>query len=114
MSQRGRVLTRHDAQKGVALGVVSPLIDEGDCLAIAFVDGSGPFEDCSDLEAIEPGIAVMPLVDLDSCDRVAIALVGQRVELAVAAIFAAAVDELATAKFPGVLSLPRQEGAALP
>ena len=64
-------------------------VDERDRLAIALVDRSRPFEDGGDPEAVEPGVAMMALVDLDARDGVAMALVGQRVELAVAAIFAA-------------------------
>jgi hypothetical protein len=42
----------------------------------------------------------MALVDLDARNRVAMAFVGQPVELAVAAIFAGAVDEFAPLEFP--------------
>jgi hypothetical protein len=43
---------------------------------------------------------VPAFVDLDCCDGVAMALVRQRIELAVAAIFTSAVDELASLEFP--------------
>ena len=45
-------------------------------------------------------VAVMAFVDLDAGDGVAMTLVRQRVELAVAAILAGAVDELASLDFP--------------
>src|SRR5437868_543410 len=68
--------------------------------AIPFVDRPGPLEDSNHRQPIEPGIAMMALVDLDRGDGVAMPFVRKRVELAVAAIFAGAVGELATSEFP--------------
>src|SRR5438067_1303757 len=51
-------------------------------------------------EAVGPSIAVIPLVDVDRRHCMTMPFVGQRVELAVAAIFASAVDELSALEFP--------------
>jgi hypothetical protein len=69
-------------------------------LAIAFVNRSGPLVDRRDPQAIELGVAMMSLVDLDAGDGMAMALVGQSVELAIAAIGARAIDEFAPLEFP--------------
>ena len=98
--ERVSVLTGHDPEQRVALLLVGALSTNAMRLAIAFVDRPRPFEYRRDLEAVEPGIAMMALVDLDAGDGVAMAFVGQRVELAIAAIFAGAIDQLATLEFP--------------
>ena len=67
---------------------------------MSHVDGAGPFEQGCDAKAVEGRFAVMPLVDLDRGSGVAMTFVRQRVELAVAAIFTGAVDELASLEFP--------------
>ncbi|WP_352964800.1 hypothetical protein [Mesorhizobium sp. M1312] len=43
---------------------------------------------------------MMTFVDLDARHRMAMAFVGQRIELAVAAIFAGAIDEFPSLNFP--------------
>ena len=80
------VLPGHDPQQRVALRLVGALIDERERFAIAFVDRARPFEDGGDAQSVEPRVAMMALVDLDPSDGVAMALVGQRIELAIAAI----------------------------
>jgi hypothetical protein len=75
--ERIGVLPGHDLEQGVALGIVGALVDEGERLAIAFVDRARPFEDGGDAQAVEPGVAMMAFVDLDAGDGVAMALVGQ-------------------------------------
>jgi hypothetical protein len=64
------------------------------------MDRPGPLEDGSDAQSIQAGVAVVALVDLDARHRVAVALVGQGIELAVAAVLAGAVDQLAPLEFP--------------
>ena len=64
-------------QQRLALLLVGALVDEGERLAIAFVDRPGPFEDGGDSQAVEPRVAMVALVDLDAGDGVAVALVGQ-------------------------------------
>ena len=98
--ERIGVLARHDPQQGVALRLAGAPVDECQRLAIAFVDRARPFEDGGDGQAVEPGIAMVAFVDPDAGDGVAMALVGQRVELAVAAIFASAIDQLAALELP--------------
>jgi hypothetical protein len=90
--------------------LVGALVDKGYRLAIAFVNRPGPFEDGRDREAIQPRVAVLAFVDLDSGNGVAMTLVGQPVELSVAAIVAAAVDEFATPKFPERHASPPARG----
>src|SRR4051794_12881075 len=98
--ERVRILACHDLQKSAALLFAGPFIDKGQSLAISLVDSARPFENGADLEAVERGVPVPALIDLDTCDCIAVALVRKGVELAWTAIFASAVNELAAAKFP--------------
>ncbi len=47
------VLAGENAQQRVALGLVGPLVDDERRLAVAFMDGTRPFEDAGDLEPVE-------------------------------------------------------------
>ena len=96
-------MPRHDLQQRLALLRVGVLVDESDCLAITLVDRSRPFEDGRNPQAVELGLAVMAFINLDACHSVAMTFVRQRIELAVAAIFAGAVDEFETLISHGVI-----------
>jgi hypothetical protein len=71
------------------------------------VDGTRPFEDRSKPQAVENGLTMMTLIDLDARNGMTMALVGQRIELTVAAILSGAINEFAS------LDLPRSH-AVLP
>ena len=64
------------------------------------MDRSRPFENGRNPQAVELGFAVMAFVNLDAGNRMAMTFVRQRIELAVAAIFAGAVDEFEPFNFP--------------
>src|SRR3954453_3941132 len=98
--ERIGVLAGHDLEQCVPLVVVGALVNKGERLAVPFVDRSGPFEDRADLQTVQTRVAMLSFIDLDSGDGVAMALIRQAVELAVAAIIAGAVDELASLELP--------------
>lgn len=98
--ERIGVLTGHDLQQRLTLALVGVLVDEREHLAMTFVDRSRPFENGGNPQAVQPGLAMMAFVDLDPGHRVAVTLVGETVELAVAAVRAGAVDQFATLDFP--------------
>ena len=81
--------------QGVALPIVSRLIDKGYGFTIALVNRPRPFEDGCDTQAVEPRVAMVTFMNLDAGNGMAVALIGQPVELAIAAIFAGAVHKLA-------------------
>ncbi len=95
-----RVLTTHDAQQGIALGSVRALIHDGECLAIAHVNGLRIFEDPGESQAIQRRVAVKALVDLHSDHGPAAAIGRQGIELAGTAVGAIAVCEFAAVKRP--------------
>src|SRR6185436_1931272 len=98
----------------VALRVAGLLVDEGDGLAVAFMNRPRPLEDGGDAQPAQVGRAVLAAIDLDARHRVAMALVRQCVELAVAAVLAGAVDEFAAFDFPRRHEWPPQERLRAP
>src|SRR3546814_12139657 len=90
----------HDRQQGVALRFRRPFVDEGGAFPLPFVDRAGPAEDGCDVEARQVGVAVTPLIDGEAEGGLAMPLVGQAAELAVAAIFTVAVGEFAALEHP--------------
>src|SRR5438105_13202966 len=79
--ERVGVLTRHDPEERIALRGVCTFVDEGEGLAIPFVNRSRPLEDRADLKAVERRLTVAALVDLDASHGVTMTLVGKRVAL---------------------------------
>src|SRR5438309_9821062 len=98
--ERVGVLAGHDFEQGVALLRAGALIDEGEGLAIPLVNCSRPFEEGTDLQAVERSVAMLSLIDLDTGHGIAVAFIRKGIELAWAAIFASTIDELASGKFP--------------
>src|SRR2546430_12766855 len=74
--------------------MVCAFVDHHRRFALAFVNGPRPAEDSHELQPIERGRPVMAALDLEPAHRLAMAVCGQSVELAGAAIGAVAVDEL--------------------
>jgi hypothetical protein len=96
----GSVLTAHDFKNCLALSVVRAFVDDRKNLTTPLVDRPGPLENADHGQAIEPCLPVFAGVDLNCSNGVAMPLVGKRIELAVAAIFAVAIDQLAAGEFP--------------
>src|SRR5579862_5640171 len=67
------VLAAEDAQKRAALRFARPLVDDDRRLTLALVNGARPTEDTDEPQPVEPGVAVIALVDLHARHGLAIA-----------------------------------------
>src|SRR3954453_368999 len=95
-----RVLAGHDLKQRLALLRVSALVHKRNRLAVPFMNRSGPLEDCCKPQSVQGSVAIAAFVDFDRGHRMAVTLVRKRRELAVAAVVAGAVDELAAFELP--------------
>src|SRR5262249_18075204 len=89
-----RILPADDTQQRGSLRLRRPLVNYYYRFPFALMDGAGPAQDADEPESVEFGRAVMPALDLVPCDRMAVSVRRQPVELAGTAIGAVAVDEL--------------------
>src|SRR6266436_4789931 len=80
------VLAGENAQKGLALRLVSALVDDERCFAVAFVDRSRPTKHARDVKPIKLCGAVIACLDLDTDHGAAVTMRRQAVELTRAAI----------------------------
>jgi|tagenome__1003787_1003787.scaffolds.fasta_scaffold20701267_2 hypothetical protein len=92
--------TAQDAQERIALRFCRALIDHDLRFAFSLVDGPRPCEDASCCQAVEAGVAMMAVNDLEGRQRLAFAVRRQRIELARTAVGAIAIDELARPDLP--------------
>src|SRR5262245_1727214 len=74
------------AQQRRTLALIGPLVDHDRGLTLSLMNGARPPEDSHELQAIEGGRSVMTALDLESANRLTVAVRRQPVELAGAAI----------------------------
>ena len=107
------MFARKDRQERRALRLIGSFVNDHKGLAAALMDRTGPPEGPDDMEAVEFYVAEVSFFDLVGGDRLAIAVGGQSVELARAAISAVAVHQLIRLDFPsGHLSLQIRFGGS--
>src|SRR5580692_3624393 len=68
------ILAAEDAQERPALRLARPLVDHDRRFTFALVNGARPAEDANKTYAVEPGVAVITLVDLHAGHGLAIAV----------------------------------------
>ncbi len=105
------VLAPEDAPEAGPLLRGGTAVDHVHAFALALVNGTGPAEDACSLEPVEPGRAVEALLDVEHGQPATVAMRGERVELAGAAVGAIAVAELAAFDLPGGHNHLRLSGA---
>src|SRR6266536_3267185 len=87
------ILTTQNPEQRLPLRSIGPLVDDDRGLTPALVNGTRPFEDRRNLEAVESRTPVMAGIDLHADYRPAGSVRGQSVELAGTAVGAIAIGK---------------------
>jgi hypothetical protein len=89
----GRVLSGHDLEQRLALLWRGALVDDRLNRSVSFVQRPGKIDSDGERETVEPDLPEVTLLDVHGNQSLAPAFGGRRIEVAGAAIFAAAVLE---------------------